>query len=137
MAIDSVGAAAASTTRLDSLGLDLQSLLKIILTQLTYQDPLKPVDNFQFMSQLAQFTSLEQTRQLADKVDNLLLVQASTQAVGLLGRQVDVSSQAGETTIAGVIKAISFRTGQPLLTLETTGGQIITNISPSQIVQVR
>ena len=137
MAIDSVGAAAASGTRIESLGLDLQSLLKIILTQLTYQDPLKPVDNFEFMSQLAQFTSLEQTRQLADKIDSLLLVQSSTQAVGLLGRQVDISAQQGGSSQAGVVKAISFRSGQPLLTIEATAGQIITNVSPSQIIQVR
>jgi flagellar basal-body rod modification protein FlgD len=137
MAIDSVGAAPAIGTRIDSLGLDLQSLLRIILTQLTYQDPLKPVDNFQFMSQLAQFTSLEQTRQLSDRVDNLLLVQASTQAVGLLGRQVDVASGPTNVTTSGVVKAITFKSGQPLLTIESSVGQILTNISPSQIVQVR
>jgi flagellar basal-body rod modification protein FlgD len=137
MAIDSVGAASSVNTRIDSLGLDLQSLLKIILTQLTYQDPLKPVDNFEFMSQLAQFTGLEQTRQLADKIDNLLLVQASTQAVGLLGRQVDFSAQQGGPSQSGAVKAISFRSGQPLLTIETSAGQIVTNVSPSQIIQVR
>lgn len=137
MAIDSVGSVSVPSTRIDSLGLDLQSLLRIVLTQLTYQDPLKPVDNFQFMSQLAQFTSLEQTRQLADRVDNLLLVQASTQAVGLLGRQVDFAAQAGGPTQSGQVKAIAFRSGQPLLTVEVAGGQIVTDISPSQIVQVR
>jgi flagellar basal-body rod modification protein FlgD len=137
MAIDSIGAASASSTRIESLGLDLQSLLKIILTQLTYQDPLKPVDNFEFMSQLAQFTGLEQTRQLADKIDSLLLVQASTQAVGLLGRQVDFSGSAGGPGQTGTVKAIAFRSGQPLLTIETGAGQIVTNVSPSQIIQVR
>ena len=137
MAIDSIGSVAQTGSRIESLGLNLESLLKIILTQLTYQDPLKPVDNFQFMSQLAQFTSLEQSRQLSDRVDNLLLVQASTQAVSLLGRQVDVAGQQGGTTFNGVVKAVSFRSGQPMLTIETAGGQIITDISPSQIVQVR
>lgn len=115
-------------------GLDVQSLLKIVLTQLTYQDPLKPVDTAQFVSQLAQFTTLEQTRQLTDKVDNLLLVQASNQAVGLLGKSVDLDSQSGK--INGIVKAITFANGQPQLTIDANG-QITTNVSLSQISQIR
>jgi flagellar basal-body rod modification protein FlgD len=137
MALGSVGSVSAVDTNIDSLGLDLQSLLRIILTQLTYQDPLKPVDNFQFMSQLGQFTALEQTRQLSDKIENLLLVQASTQAVGLLGRSVDLVSQQGAPAESGVVKAISFKTGEALVTLQTADGRVITDVSPSQIAQVR
>src|SRR5882672_10961734 len=98
MAVTSIGAASQVNAGVDSLGLNLQSLLLIILKQLTFQDPLKPVDNFQFMSQLAQFTELEQTRQLGDKIDNLLLVQASSQAIGLLGRSVTVDGQGASQT---------------------------------------
>lgn len=137
MALGTVGPVSGVESRIDSLGLDLQSLLRIILTQLTYQDPLKPVDNFQFMSQLAQFTSLEQTRQLAEKVDNLLLVQASTQAVGLLGKQVDLVAEQGAVAESGTVQAISFKSGQPLVTLRTADGRVITDVSPSQIGQVR
>lgn len=137
MAIDSIGATSAVNSSTSNMGLDLQSLLRIILTQLTYQDPLKPVDNFEFMSQLGQFTALEQSRQLSEKVDSLLLVQASTQAVGLLGRQVDYSTQTSSATASGVVKAISFRTGQPLLTIESSAGQVVTGVSPSNVIQVR
>jgi len=49
--------------------LGLQDFMKILLTQLTYQDPLKPMDNQQFMSQIAQFTTLEQSQQLNEKID--------------------------------------------------------------------
>lgn len=42
MAIDPIASSANLGTRADSLGLNMQSLLQIILTQLTYQDPLKP-----------------------------------------------------------------------------------------------
>jgi flagellar basal-body rod modification protein FlgD len=137
MALGSVGGVSSADTRMDSLGLDLQSLLRIVLTQLTYQDPLKPVDNFQFMSQLAQFTSLEQTRQLAEKVDNLLVVQASNQAVGLLGRQVDLIAAQGSVAESGTVRSVSFSTGQPLLSIQTADGRVLNDISPSQIGQVR
>lgn len=137
MALGSVGPTAGVNSRIDSLGLDLQSLLRIILTQLTYQDPLKPVDNFEFMSQLGQFTALEQTRQLTDKVDNLLLVQASTQAVGLLGKQVDLINAQGAVTESGTVQAVSFKTGQPMVTLRTADNRVITDVSTSQIGQIR
>lgn len=129
MAINPVG------ERIDSLGLDMQSLLQIILTQLTYQDPLKPVDNFEFVSQLAQFTSLEQTRQMTDKIDSLLSVQAATQTLGLLGRNVDV--QTDTTLISGVVKSVSFKDSQPQLAIETADGQFLTNATINQVVSVR
>ena len=71
----------------------LQDFMKILLTQLTYQDPLKPMDNQQFMSQIAQFTTLEQSQQLNDKIDRLLAIQSATQSIGLIGKTVDVNGQ--------------------------------------------
>ena len=53
-AVNGTAATAATTgsAAASAFGLSFESLLKIILTQLTYQDPLKPVDNFEFVSQL-------------------------------------------------------------------------------------
>ncbi|KWC95880.1 flagellar hook capping protein [Burkholderia ubonensis] len=135
MALDSVGPVADSGTQTNPAGLDLQSLLRIIVTQLTYQDPLKPVDNYEFVSQLAQFTSLEQSRQIASKIDDLLSVQSATQTLGLLGRKVDVRGDAG--TISGVVKGLSFKNGEPKLTIESQNGQFLADASVSQILTVR
>ena len=133
MAIAPVSSASSS-----AMGLDFQSLLKIILTQLTYQDPLKPLDNFQFVSQLAQFSQLQQSQSLNDQVSNLLAAQGATQATSLLGRTVDIASQtAGASQLSGVVTAISFSTGQPLLTLKTADGQSFANLAMSDVVQVR
>ena len=122
-------------SRVDTLGLNLQSLLQIILTQLTHQDPLKPVDNFEFVSQLAQFTQLEQSRQMTDRLDQMLAVQSTTQTLGLLGREVDAKVQG--STVAGLVKSISFEGSQPKLVLETASGAFLTNATVDQIVQVR
>lgn len=118
-----------------AFGLDFQSLLRIILTQLTYQDPLKPVDNFQFVSQLAQFSQLQQSQTLNDQITNLLAAQAATQATSLLGRTVDFA--AGPTTISGVVKAVSFASGQPEVTIQTADGNSIANVSIANISQIR
>jgi len=124
-----------------AFGLDFQSLLQIILTQLTSQDPLKPMDNFQFVSQLAQFSQLQQAQSLNDTVTNLLSAQAATQATSLLGRTVDLASgQVAGTTggaASGVVKAVSFSNGQPSITILTTDGQTIANVSISNITTVR
>jgi flagellar basal-body rod modification protein FlgD len=124
-----------SQTAQNAFGLDFQSLLRIILTQLTYQDPLKPIDNFQFVSQLAQFAQLQQTQSLNDQIAGLLSAQAATQATSLLGRTVDLGTQAG--TISGQVTAVSFSTGQPRVTIRTADGQIIGNVSIADISQVR
>lgn len=132
MAIAPVSSAGSAQT---AFGLDFQSLLKIILTQLTYQDPLKPMDNFQFVSQLAQFSQLQQSQTLNDQITSLLSAQSATQATSLLGRTVDFAG--GSTTISGVVKSVSFTGGKPEVTIQTPDGQTIANISIADIAQIR
>ena len=129
-----IGAVGSTASNLQANGMGMQDFLKILLTQLTYQDPLKPMDNQQFMAQMAQFTSLQQTQQLNEKTDALLSTQASLQSVGLLGRTVEIGSGTG--TITGTVKALSLVSDTPQLTLETTGGTL-TGISLSQITSVK
>jgi flagellar basal-body rod modification protein FlgD len=126
---------AQSGARLDSLGLDLQSFLRIVLTQLSYQDPLKPVDNFEFVSQLGQFASLEQNRQLSERVDSLLTLQASTQALGLLGKTVDFATASGN--LSGVVSNLSFSGASPVMTITAGNGQVYSGIALTAITQVR
>lgn len=134
MALAPVSASTTSTAT-DAYGLDFQSLLRIVLTQLTYQDPLKPVDNFQFVSQLAQFTQIQQTESLTEQLTNLLAAQSATQATSLLGHTVDF--QTGESPQSGIVRTVSFTTGQPTLTVETSGGQLVANVPIANVSTVR
>lgn len=115
-------------------GLDFQSLLSIILTQLTYQDPLKPVDNFQFVSQLAQFSQLQQSQTLNDQITSLLSAQGASQATSLLGRTIDVTATG--TTMRGVVRSVSFTSGEPTVTITTDTGGTLSNISIADISNV-
>lgn len=133
-------AAISSTTSAaqSPFGLDFQSLLGIILAQLTYQDPLKPIDNFEFVSQLAQFSQLQQSQTLNDKITTLLSTQAATQATGLLGRTVDyTSTQSTGQVLSGVVQAIALSNGTPAITIKTTAGQTLSGITLDQISQIR
>ena len=125
----------ASQTATSAFGLGFDALLKIILTQLTYQDPLKPMDNFQFVSQLAQFSQIQQGQTANDHLENLVAAQATSQATSLLGKTVDVP--AGNTTLSGKVTAIAFDNGAVRATITTTDGKTISGISISSISQVR
>ena len=133
----SIGAVAPtdSTTNVQATSLGLQDFLNVLTTQLTYQDPLKPMDNEQFMAQLAQFTALGQTQQLNAKVDALLSTQASLQSVGLIGRTVDISTASGSLT--GTVQALSLAGDTPTMTIATSTAGTLTGITMSQLVNVR
>lgn len=138
MAIESIGGLTAASTppaQVNSLG--LEDFLKVLLTQLTYQDPLKPLDNQEFIAQLAQFTSLEQSRQVNDRLEQLLTIQSATQSVGLLGRTVDVQSTTGGPNTTGEVTTLRFQQGQPLVTVRTGNGSLLTDTPLSQVVLVR
>lgn len=127
--------AAPPQTATDAFGLSFESLLKIILAQLTYQDPLKPMENFEFVSQLAQFSQIQQGQTMAERMQQLVSAQAALQATSLLGRSVVID--AGGAAITGEVKAVAFRDGDARLTIETAQGQTISNLSLTAVSEIR
>lgn len=143
MAIDSIGAvlaaantsaAAAPAAAASSLGLD--DFMKILMTQLTYQDPMKPMDNQQFVAQLAQFTALQQSQQMNERLQQLLTIQSATQSVGLLGKTVEVTGADGASS-TGQVTTLRFREGQPLITVKADNGSFLADVPLSQVSLVR
>jgi flagellar basal-body rod modification protein FlgD len=114
----------------------IQDFLKILVAQLGNQDPLKPMDNQEFVTQLAQFTSLQQTQEMNDKLGQLITAQASMQSVGLLGKTVDISNAAGGTS-TGSVSALGFSSGEPRLTVKLPNGSLLTDISLANLIAVR
>lgn len=136
MSIATIGNAGSATSAGNpSAKIGIEDFLRILTTQLNYQDPLKPMDNTEFVAQLAQFTSLQENQQTNDKLDNLLNIQAATQSVGLIGRTVDVAAQGGTQT--GQISALDFSSGTPQVTITISGGQQLTGVSLANISHVR
>ncbi|HKQ14199.1 MAG TPA: flagellar hook capping FlgD N-terminal domain-containing protein [Steroidobacteraceae bacterium] len=136
MAVDAIGAAGSATSSVPAnAGIAQEDFLRILLAQLRFQDPLKPVDNQQFVAQLAQFSALEINRQQSEKIDRLLSMQAADQAVGLIGKQVEVRNAQGGSSV-GTVAAISFRSGEPQLTL-TSNGTTLVDVSLADILLIR
>ncbi|MEN2747880.1 flagellar hook capping FlgD N-terminal domain-containing protein [Sphingomonas sp. T9W2] len=125
----------AAQTATSAFGLGFDALLKIILTQLTYQDPLKPMDNFQFVSQLAQFSQVQQGQTANERLQAMTAMQATNQATGLLGKRVDIA--AGAATLSGMVTAIALSSGTPSITIETDDKRTIAGLAIGNIVQIR
>lgn len=137
MAIDAIGSSLSSTTsELAQSNLGQDEFIKLFLTQLTFQDPLEPVDNREFLAQMAQFANLEQTRVSNENSQNLVTMNATAQSLGLLGRQVEVSNENGSSTI-GTVSAISFSSTGPQLTVLQADGSVQTEVRLAQIKLVR
>ncbi len=133
-AIGGVGSTQQGATAPASL-VSQDEFLRILLTQLTLQDPLKPLDNQEFLAQLAQFTSLEQQRQTTQQLETSVAIAASNQAVSLVGRTVDVAAADGPTS--GQVTAVLFQNGQPALTVRLQSGAFLTDVTLAQISGVR
>ena len=79
--------------------------LKILLTQLQTQDPTSPVEDKEFIAQMAQFSSLEQMTNVATEFRRLNQAMISGQALGVLGRNVELATDDGP--VAGRVDAVS------------------------------
>lgn len=136
MAVESIGgtAATANPTAQQAV-VNQEDLFRILLTQLNYQDPLKPLDNAEFIAQLAQFTSLEQARQSTQNIEALLKMQAADQSIGLIGKTVEVTTST--STEVGQVTTVAFQEGSPLLTVRTAAGRFLNGIALSQVQIVR
>lgn len=137
MPIDAIGGVVnnGTTTANSNNTIDQEGFIKLFLTQLQFQDPLEPVDNREFLAQLAQFSNLEQSRQLSLNTESLLTMSSASQALSLLDRPVDVLQSQGNS-VSGTVKAVQFTTAGPELTVETSAG-ILTGIRLPQISLVR
>ncbi|TVQ39968.1 MAG: flagellar hook assembly protein FlgD [Spirochaetaceae bacterium] len=86
-----------------SLGKD--DFLKLLITQLQNQDPISPMEDREFIAQMAQFSSLEQMTNMSGEFAKLARMISSGQALSLLGRTVEVTQ--GEQTVSGRVTEVT------------------------------
>jgi flagellar basal-body rod modification protein FlgD len=76
--------------------------MKLFMQELTYQDPLKPIDNREFMAQMAQFSSLQQAVGTNDGVQRLLKIAEENRGINLLGKNVKIAGKDAYGTVKAV-----------------------------------
>ena len=91
-----------------ALGKD--DFLKILITQLSHQDPTAPMQDKEFIAQMAQFSSLEQMTNMASDFAKMARMLRGTEASNALGKAVEIVQ--GDSTVHGVVQAVT-REEQP------------------------
>ena len=86
-----------------SLGKD--DFLKILITQLAHQDPMSPMEDREFISQMAQFSTLEQMTGMAKDFARLTAMISGSEASSALGKNVELLEN--EQIIQGAVKAVT------------------------------
>ena len=90
--------------------LDKDDFLKLLVTQLQQQDPTNPMQDREFIAQMAQFSSMEQMLNMNKNLEGFVNKFDLQSSFGLLGKTVEVSSSKadGEMGMAtGVVESIS------------------------------
>lgn len=136
MAISAMGIAPVSTQASTTSLVQMQDFLKIMVTELNYQDPLEPMNNQEFLGQMAQFSTLDQIQRLNTAIQNLSSIQAASQGLTLLGKSVTASGSSGN--FSGTVSQLTFTSsGEPNLTITGSDGTVYQNIALNTIQSVK
>jgi len=93
-----------------------EDFLKLLIVQLENQDPTSPLEDKEFISQMAQFSSLEQMTEMNKTLSNLIMNYKLSLASSLLGKEVEVLDRVKGDTISGVVSEITFGEEGPRIT---------------------
>ena len=108
-AIDSSQTGFSPTRVAGGSGLGKDDFLKLLVTQLKHQDPTNPIDDKEFIAQMAQFSSLEQ-------MNNLNVTFQANQAMSLLGRLVEAKDPAtGQADAVGLATSFRLENGKTMI----------------------
>lgn len=90
--------------------------MKLLITQLRTQDPTKPLDDKEFIGQMAQFTSLKQMNEMTENMKGLTKEFAFTKAVNLVNKTVSWVDE-NEQVNTGLVSSVKIRNGETYLNI--------------------
>lgn len=119
MAVDmnvnnNVGNGTPQTQQKSKTSVDYQSFLKLLMAQMKNQDPTKPMDSTEYVSQLATLSQVEQATQTNKKLDSLLSSSFLDQAEALVGRTIT----SADGTVSGVVTSVKVTSDGAVATLK-------------------
>ncbi|GAB2721937.1 flagellar hook capping FlgD N-terminal domain-containing protein [Paenibacillus thermoaerophilus] len=107
-------------------GMGKDDFLKILIAQLKNQDPTQPLQDREFIAQMAQFTSVEQLAKMSDEMK--LLRQSMGFATGLIGKTIEWEQLNAVTNVkekkTGVVSSLTFKEGKQFADVDGASVQI-------------
>lgn len=129
---DTASTTTSSTSSSSSLGQD--AFLQLLVTQLQYQDPLDPMDDKEFVAELAQFSSLEQLTEINTGIENLATQGTQQQLIGavnFIGKTIEATGTAVSLE-DGKATAVTFTLPEDaetcLVNVLDTSGQVVRTV---------
>ena len=123
-----------SITGKNSLAENFDTFLKLLTTQLQYQDPLAPMDTTEFTNQMTQFSQVEQAINTNAQLKSLIALQQTNQslgALGYLGRTIEATS--GSVSLSGskatILYSLPAGAAKTVLTIRDGSGGLVRTIS--------
>ncbi|WP_228617387.1 flagellar hook capping FlgD N-terminal domain-containing protein [Exiguobacterium sp.] len=89
---------------------DKNMFLKLLLAQLANQDPMSPMEDREFIAQMAQFSSLEQMQTISKQLDSVLVdrhMSSISEFSNMIGKTIDYKTETATETIRGSARVIS------------------------------
>ena len=98
--------------------LDQEDFLKLLITQFSTQDPLNPVTDTAFISQMAEFTTLENAKETQSEIIRLRQQSANQEAILMIGKQVELLSGDDGDIILGTVSKVLIDSDGPKLVVD-------------------
>lgn len=109
LSVDSVAASLGSDLiASSSTGLGESDFLMLLVTELMNQDPLEPMDDREFIAQMAQIQTMNETADFNENIATLQMLQSAS----LVGRGVEAIGPLGERVL-GIVTEVRFVNSQP------------------------
>lgn len=132
MEIASIGGNTTTTAETNpNSSISQDDFIELFLAQLNFQDPLEPVDNREFLAQMAQFTNLQISQTSDESLANLVAMSSSDQALTLLGKTVDITTNG--VSVTATVEAIHYSSNGATLSIKTQAGDTLTDVPLGQV----
>jgi flagellar basal-body rod modification protein FlgD len=117
-----------------TLPITQNQFLEMLMAELKNQNPMNPnsSDPMQFVTELAQFTQVEQETNTAQSTSTIASGQNSATAIALLGHTVTYTDPTTGNPDTGTVQSVEFSSTGPTLTINGTTGIAAAAVSEVQ-----
>jgi flagellar basal-body rod modification protein FlgD len=113
-----------ATSSQGAMPVNQTQFLQMLMAELKNQNPMNPnsSDPMQFVTELAQFTQVEQETNTAESTSTIASGQNNATAIALIGHTVDYTDPTTKATASGKVQSVEFTSSGPTLTINGTPG---------------